>query len=190
MENKGKTAADDAIVDIDHTCRIFDLFLFKNSPFFRKPKTAAELVEPAVKGTENVLAACAGASSVRRLVVTGSFASMIFAFDHTKTPERAYCEDDWNAISTADHPEPMHWYRASKILAERACWDYVEKNKPHFDIAVINPPMIIGPWLPGYARPNESSMILKEFLTGRRRGCRGFEGKAGSGDGERDKWGK
>jgi hypothetical protein len=24
----------------------------------------------------------------------------------------------------------MHWYRASKTLAERAAWDYMEKNKP------------------------------------------------------------
>lgn len=137
-----------------------------HSPFYRKPQTAEELIAPAVQGTLNVLNACQKAASVRRVVVTGSFASVIFAFDHTKETERAYCEDDWNQVSTADHPDPMHWYRASKILAERACWDFVEKQKPQFDLVVVNPPMIVGPWLEGYARPNESSMILKEFLTG------------------------
>ena len=30
----------------------------------------------------------------------------------------------------------------------------------------LNPPIVIGPWLPGYARQNDSSMIVKEWATG------------------------
>ena len=60
----------------------------------------------------------------------------------------------------------MHWYRASKVMAEKASWKFVEDNDVSFDLVTINPPMIIGPWLPHYRRNNESSMVLKDYLTG------------------------
>lgn len=36
-------------------------------------------------------------------------------------------------------------YSASKLFAEKAAWDFVEKHKPKFSIAAICPPMIYGP---------------------------------------------
>jgi hypothetical protein len=30
-------------------------------------------------------------------------------------------------------------------LAERAAWEFVETNKPGWDIATINPPLVFGP---------------------------------------------
>jgi nucleoside-diphosphate-sugar epimerase len=60
----------------------------------------------------------------------------------------------------------MQWYRVSKVKAEKACWKFVEDKDVSFDIVTINPPMIIGPWLPAYRRNNESSIILKEYLSG------------------------
>ena len=32
-----------------------------------------------------------------------------------------------------------------KTFAEKAAWDFVEKEKPNFDIATINPPLVFGP---------------------------------------------
>lgn len=32
-----------------------------------------------------------------------------------------------------------------QTLAEKAAWDYVEKEKPSFDLTVINPPAVFGP---------------------------------------------
>ena len=60
----------------------------------------------------------------------------------------------------------MHTYRFSKREAERAGWRLLEEQKPAWDIVTINPPIVIGPWLPGYNRPNESSMIIKEWIAG------------------------
>jgi hypothetical protein len=40
---------------------------------------------------------------------------------------------------------PMEAYRASKTLAERAAWEFVETNKPSWDISTINPPLVFGP---------------------------------------------
>ncbi|EDQ85938.1 uncharacterized protein MONBRDRAFT_28677 [Monosiga brevicollis MX1] len=135
------------------------------SPFFRQVDKPDDLIVPAVQGTRNVLSACAKAPSVKRVVVTSSFAAVLFGHDMEKDPS-PFTEADWNQVSTAEHPEPMHWYRASKIQAERAAWAFVENPDVQFDVVTLNPPMVIGPWLPGYTRPNESSMIIKEKLTG------------------------
>ena len=56
--------------------------------------------------------------------------------------------------------------RYAKTAAERAGWKYVEDNAPSFKLVTINPPMIVGPWLPGFARQNDSSMVVHRMLTG------------------------
>ena len=137
------------------------------SPFFRQVARPEDLIEPAVRGTLNVLRACAKEPTVERVVVTSSFAAVVFGHDQNVDPS-PFTESDWNTVSSAAHKEPMHWYRASKVQAERACWDFLEAERPSFSIVTINPPMIVGPWLPHYKRPNESSMVVKEKLCG---GC-------------------
>jgi nucleoside-diphosphate-sugar epimerase len=37
---------------------------------------------------------------------------------------------------------PVNAYYGAKKFAERAAWDYVEENKPGFDLVVLNPPMV------------------------------------------------
>jgi nucleoside-diphosphate-sugar epimerase len=39
----------------------------------------------------------------------------------------------------------VHAYQASKALAERAAWDFVETHKPVWDLATICPPYVYGP---------------------------------------------
>jgi len=39
----------------------------------------------------------------------------------------------------------MMGYRASKTFAEKAAWEFVEKEKPNFTVSTINPPMVFGP---------------------------------------------
>jgi nucleoside-diphosphate-sugar epimerase len=39
----------------------------------------------------------------------------------------------------------MMGYRASKTFAEKAAWEFIEKEKPNFTLATINPPMVFGP---------------------------------------------
>ena len=57
-------------------------------------------------------------------------------------------EKDWNPITweeaqTTD--QHITGYRASKTFAEKAAWQFIEENKPHFDIITIQPPMVFGP---------------------------------------------
>jgi nucleoside-diphosphate-sugar epimerase len=108
---------------------------------------AAELgesffVQPAVKGTEAVLAACAraGGGALRRVVLTSSCAAI---FKKNVPPEHVYDEGTWN------DPEELAtrkmWYSIGKTLQERAAWAFMDAQKPSWDLVAINPCMVAGP---------------------------------------------
>lgn len=56
-----------------------------------------------------------------------------------------------------------------KTFAEKAAWDFVEKEKPNFDIATINPPLVLGPvvhYLNSLDSINTSNMRIAGFIRG------------------------
>ncbi|KAF2268117.1 NADPH-dependent methylglyoxal reductase-like protein GRE2 [Lojkania enalia] len=125
----------------------FEVVLHTASPFhFNVTNVQKDLLDPAIIGTTGILKSIKeSAPSVKRVVITSSFAAM---FNAAKGlwPEHTYSEVDWNPI-TMDQAEEnaMMGYRASKTFAEKAAWDFVEKEKPNFTISTINPPMVFGP---------------------------------------------
>ncbi|KAL6183963.1 hypothetical protein ACLB2K_045371 [Fragaria x ananassa] len=117
----------------------------------------AELVLPAVQGTLNVLQA-ASSFGVRRVVLTSSISSMVpnpgwpshKVFDETSWTDLDYCKSR------------QKWYPVSKTLAEKAAWDYAEKNG--LDGVAIHPATCLGPLLqPGL---NASCAVLLNLLQG------------------------
>ncbi len=133
-----------------------EFVLHMASPYSLEAKDPQrELVDPAVKGTLNVLAACARNPSVRRVVLTSSMAAV------TDEPDgRVLTEADWNTKSSL----VRNPYYFAKAEGERAAWDFMEREKPGFDLIVINPYLVIGPSLtPGL---NTSNQIIVEALTG------------------------
>ncbi|CRJ94736.1 hypothetical protein BN1723_008575 [Verticillium longisporum] len=53
---------------------------------------------------------------------------------------------DWNPVTEADITQSKATaYRASKKLAERAAWDFVDAATPAFDLVTICPPLVLGP---------------------------------------------
>ncbi|PIG86520.1 dihydroflavonal-4-reductase [Aspergillus arachidicola] len=86
------------------------------------------------------------APRVRRVVITSSMAAVI---DVGKGPQPGYpyTEEDWNPM-TFGQAESAHGivaYAASKAVAEKAAWRYMETNTPGFSLTTICPPMIYGP---------------------------------------------
>jgi dihydroflavonol-4-reductase len=127
------------------------------SPYVLSPKDPQrDLVDPAVKGTRNVLAAAARAGTVKRVVLTSSVAAI------TDEPDgaRVLSEEDWNVKSTL-HRNP---YYLSKTLAEKAGWDFVANQHPGFDLVAINPFLIVGPSL--VPALNTSNQIFADLLRG------------------------
>ena len=117
-----------------------DTVIHTASPYILDVKDPQkDLVDPAVKGTLNVLEACAKAPSVKRVVLTSSMAAITDEPENDKVLTGA----DWNTKSTLERNP----YYLSKTLAERAAWDFMETRKPHFDLVAINPFFVIGPSL-------------------------------------------
>jgi len=126
------------------------------SPFHMNAKTPEELIDPAVKGTTGVLEAAQKYShSLKRIVVTSSVAAVMSPEPkgprHQGGPPYTFTEEDWNDYSPGvcqekgnDAPPP-DMYRASKTLAEQAAWKFVKENKTSWDLATINPPLVLGP---------------------------------------------
>ncbi|KAI0102396.1 NAD dependent epimerase/dehydratase [Nemania sp. FL0031] len=118
------------------------------SPFhFRFKDAKTEILDPAIIGTTSILEATKKyAPGVKRVVVTSSFAAILSA-DKLTDPTKTWSEADWNPNTYEDGltGPPGTTYRVSKTLAEKAAWDFKEKEKPSFDIATINPPFVFGP---------------------------------------------
>lgn len=106
-----------------------------------------DLLDPAIKGTKEILEAVAKkAPQVKRVVITSSFAAMVDLAQGYR-PGYTYSEKDWNPVTyeAAKAGGGAEAYCASKTFAERAAWDFVEARKPNFSVATICPPMIYGP---------------------------------------------
>lgn len=145
----------------------FDYVLHTASPFhFNVQDPVKDFLDPAIKGTTGILKAIkAYAPTVKRVVVTSSFAAIINSKQHPPV----YNEEQWNPVTWEEAMDPSQVYRASKTFAEKAAWDFVEKEKPNFDIATINPPLVFGPivhYLNSLEAINTSNKRFKDFVQG------------------------
>ncbi|WP_448811277.1 SDR family oxidoreductase [Agromyces bauzanensis] len=109
------------------------------SPFpVRQPKDPNDLIAPARDGSLRVLQAARDAR-VRRVVLTSSFA----AVGYSTRPDRPFTEKDWT-----DPDDPgLSPYVRSKTVAERAAWDFVDREGGDLELSVVNPVGVFGPAL-------------------------------------------
>jgi len=125
------------------------------------PKDENELIVPAREGTLRVLRA-ARDGRVRRVVLTSSFAAIGYGHDQRQTP---FTETDW----TDPNGEGVTPYVKSKTLAERAAWDFIEKEGGKLELSVVNPVGVFGPVLSqDYAT---SILLVQRMMDGAMPGC-------------------
>ncbi|KAL5540163.1 hypothetical protein UlMin_044042 [Ulmus minor] len=102
----------------------------------------ADLIEPAVKGTLNVLRSSTRVSTVKRVVITSSMASILWTgkpvtqdviADETWFSDPVFCE------------KSNFWYILSKTLAEEAAWRFAKENG--IDLVTLHPGFVLGPLL-------------------------------------------
>lgn len=104
----------------------FSTVLHAASPFLYKAiSDNREFLEPAVKGTTEILNSIkAVAPSVKRVIVTSSFAAIGNLSNLEQMSGHVYTEDDWNpvtwdqALATPNRPTA---YQGSKKYAEVSC---------------------------------------------------------------------
>ena len=117
-----------------------DYVMHVASPFPQgAPTDENELIAPARDGTLRVLRASRDAG-VKRVVITSSFAAI--GYGHASY-DRIFNEDDRTDLQGTD----VQPYMKSKVLAERAAWEFLDREGGQLELAVINPVGIFGPVL-------------------------------------------
>lgn len=130
---------DDGWRDAVHNC---DYVQHVASPFpAETPKNDDDLIVPARDGTLRVLKA-AKEAGVKRVVFTSSFAAVGYGHQN----KDIFDEQDWSV------DEGLPVYHRSKLLAERAAWDFVTRSQPspsspELELTAINAVGIFGPIL-------------------------------------------
>jgi nucleoside-diphosphate-sugar epimerase len=129
------------------------------SPFFNKNITdpEAQFLDPALKGTLNVLESCAKVRP-KRIVVTSSVAAV--SYTSKRTPTSVVDESFFSDPEICR--KEQRWYALSKTLAEKAAWDFAKEH--NLDMVTVNPTMVIGPIL--QSTMNTSTEVILEFLNG------------------------
>ena len=102
-----------------------------------KVKNDDDVIAPARDGTLRVLRAARDAG-VRRVVLTSAFHAVGFGHPHT---DHTFTEDDWSVL---DGPG-MDAYGRSKILAERAAWDFLSTQGGSLELTTLLPVAVMGP---------------------------------------------
>jgi dihydroflavonol-4-reductase len=134
-----------------------DCVLHVASPFpSRQPRDPDELVGPARDGALRVLRAARDAG-VRRVVMTSSFAAVGYGHDDE---HHVFDESDW----TDPEARGITPYVKSKTIAERAAWDFLEREGGGLELAVVNPVGILGPVLGPHL--SSSIRIVSTLLSG------------------------
>ena len=101
-----------------------------------QPEDPDELIVPAREGMLRVLRAARDAGA-RRVVLTSSFV----AIGYTPKPGAEFTEDDWTDPDTPG----LAPYPRSKVIAERAAWDLMDRDGGDTELVVVNPTFILGP---------------------------------------------
>ncbi|MCJ1357744.1 MAG: methylglyoxal reductase (NADPH-dependent) gre2 [Icmadophila ericetorum] len=177
----GKDKLDFAIVEDIAQPNAFDEAVISDPPFEAVIHTASpfhfnitdvkkDLLDPAIIGTTGILKAVkASAPTVKRVVITSSFAAIVNPAQGL-WPGHTYSEADWNPITESEATEnASNGYRASKTFAERAAWDFVSTEKPNFTLATCNPPFVFGPivhYLNSLSALNTSNQRIRDIMTG------------------------
>ena len=119
-------------------------------------QTEADVIASARDGSLRVLRAARDAK-VKRVVMTSSCGAVYYGYPPRAEP---FDETNWSNPDRGD----MSAYVKSKLIAERAAWDFVRAEGGALEFAVINPAGIFGPVLGPDA--SSSTQMVKRLLGG------------------------
>ncbi|OFI49734.1 3-beta hydroxysteroid dehydrogenase [Floricoccus tropicus] len=117
-----------------------DYVLSVASPvFFEIPKDENEVMKPAIEGIKRILRNARDAG-VKRVVMTSNFGAIGFSQKNSLVPTT---ENDW----TNPEETGLSAYEKSKLLAEKAAWDFIKNEGNGMEFTTVNPVAIFGPAL-------------------------------------------
>ncbi|XXG45462.1 hypothetical protein AAC387_Pa02g0538 [Persea americana] len=120
-----------------------------------------ELLEPAVRGTLNVLKACSE-TGVERVVVVSSTGAVVL--NPNWPPNKPMDEACWTDIDYCKESKVwLNWYCVAKTIAEREALKYAENTG--LDVVTVCPSFVFGPLL--QPTMNTSTQLFIDLLKGR-----------------------
>lgn len=137
------------------------------SPFLMEEQiknAKKEVIEPALKGTQNVLAAVERSTSVELVVMTSTVGAIFGDYaDVLQMDNRTLAEQYYNTTSSPTH----NAYHYSKVIAEKEAWRlYEAQQAKRWKLMTINTGLVLGPSL----SPNSDSgslFLLDELMRGK-----------------------
>lgn len=159
---------DEAIKGIDGVAHIASPFHYKMTDPYK------DYIEPAVNGTLSILKSANGPNgeSVKRIVITSSLGAITrprSGASELDEVAHVITEADWNeecpklVKEKGSETPAFDAYCASKTLAEKAAWEFVEEEKPKFDLVTICPPYNFGPVIHQVTSANSLNTSVKAF---------------------------
>lgn len=134
------------------------------SPFLLPEKIKdgqRQMLEPALRGTQNVLASADKAKDVQRVVMTSTVGAIFGDYiDVLSMKDQTLSETYFNTSSTIEN-NPYHY---AKVEAEKEAWRLCEAQS-RWTLVTINPGMILGPSLTP-ASDSGSLFLLDEMFKG------------------------
>eukprot|EP00928_Gymnodinium_smaydae_P064560 TRINITY_DN47855_c0_g1_i1.p1 TRINITY_DN47855_c0_g1~~TRINITY_DN47855_c0_g1_i1.p1 ORF type:complete len:339 (-),score=41.18 TRINITY_DN47855_c0_g1_i1:130-1146(-) len=122
------------------------------------------IVRPAVAGVQSVLSASAQTPSVKTVVLTSSVAAIEPQPDPPMKSEMMWSDPE-------EQKERGNFYALSKTLAERAAWDFMDREAPHFRLVTVLPSMVFGPSRLPSKESTGSLGFLRDWFRKGREGC-------------------
>nr|XP_016439332.1 PREDICTED: cinnamoyl-CoA reductase 2-like [Nicotiana tabacum] len=119
------------------------------------PNPEVEIVEPAVKGTLNVLKASSEANIKRAVYVSSNS-----ALDYNPNWPKDQVKDETCWSDSEYCKATNNWYSCSKTMAETEAWSYAKQSG--LDLVTVLPTIVWGPML--QKTTNASSLILIKLL--------------------------
>ncbi|WP_440135585.1 SDR family oxidoreductase [Chitinophaga sancti] len=107
--------------------------------YLRVPKDPEEMIRPAVDGTLRVLKAARDAG-VKRVVMTSNFGAV--GYSH-RNPATLITEKDY----TDPNEKGLSAYNKSKVMSEKAAWQFIREQGHGLEFCTVNPMGIFGPSL-------------------------------------------
>lgn len=132
------------------------VFSVASPVFFDIPKDDKEVIRPAIEGIQRILRA-AEKSNVQRVIMTANFGAIGFS---NKNKSTVTDESYW----TNENEKGLSAYEKSKLLAEKAAWQFVNHDDNHLELVTINPVAIMGPSMDSHV--SGSFGLIKNLLNG------------------------
>ncbi|ONK75259.1 uncharacterized protein A4U43_C03F15010 [Asparagus officinalis] len=117
-----------------------------------KSDPKAEVLDPAVRGTLNVLQSCKKNPFLKKVVLTSSISAVARPSVYPKEP---LDETSWSCAELCEKLKA--WYPLSKVLAEQAAWKFAKEN--NINLVTVIPSFIIGSSLPYNLHTTASNVL-------------------------------